>query len=146
MVAADLRYSLLALACEAQFHVVRSADGRAAFESRLAIMAMVPSSAPISVVGPGPVDGKTIRPYHFEMLWGTFGLPGSPWPSPVHRGVLEDLATGRNDIAHGTISPVQFGRGRTFDDCLGMLGRVDEVVTHAAISMDDYLLHRAYLR
>lgn len=144
--AADLRYSLLAVACDSHFHTVRSAEGRAAWASRLAIMELVPAAIPVQVSGPGPIDGKTIRAYHFEMFWATFGLSGSPWPSPVHRSVIEDLADGRNNVAHGVVTSVQFGRGRTFDDCLRMLQRVDEVVTHTVLTMDEYLGNSGYRR
>lgn len=144
--ASELRYSLFTLACEPQFHVVRTADPRAAWSSRLKIMNLLPSDAPISVFGRGPLDGKTIRAYHFDAVWEAFGLSGSPWPSPVHKRVLEDLADSRNDLAHGVMTSVDFGRRRTFEDCMKMLSRIDGIVTHAVIEMDSYLQSGGYRR
>ena len=144
--AADLRYTLFALVCDTDFHKIRSADHRAAWLSRLTLLQRIPSPHAASLAGDGPLDGRTIRGYHFDALWETFGLPGQPFPGPVHRLVLEDLAEGRNDVAHGALSPVDFGRRRTFDDCLRMLSRIDELVLHTQLAMDAYLAGGGYLR
>jgi hypothetical protein len=144
--AAELRYSLFAIACEPHFHVIRSGAVRTAWTSRLELLDLVPSSEVLKFSGDGPVDGKTIRGYHFDAIWATFGLPGSPWETPVLRNVLEDLATGRNDVAHGHLRAVEFGRRRTFEDCFKMLSRIDELVTHTCLTMDSYLSSKGYLR
>lgn len=138
LLATDLRFSLFASFCETHFHTVRSADVRNAWRSRIAILEALEAADPVTMDA-GPMDGRTVRAYHFEVLWALYGLPGSPWPLPVHRQVLEDLANSRNDVAHGAVSPVVFGRGRTFQDCRRMLDRMDELVLHVVLAMDSYL-------
>lgn len=144
--ASDLAMHLFAMACEPEFHQVRSADPRAAYAARLQILGLVASPAPTVLQGDGPIDGRTIRAYHFEAVWETFRLGGDPWPGLVHRQVIEDLAERRNEVAHGERSPIDLGRTRTFDDCLKMLARVEEVVLHAVIAMDDYLTKERFRR
>lgn len=146
LVASDVRHSLFSAISEKDFHVIRSSELRATWSARLAVVLRPQGGEPITIEGEGPLDGKTIRAYHFEAMWATFGLDGTPWPSPVHRTVLEDLANSRNDVAHGGVSPVAFGRGRTFDDCLKMLSRIDDLVLNAVIEMDDYIKTEAFKR
>jgi hypothetical protein len=146
LTAADLRYSLFALTCDDLFHTVRSADPRASYSARLAMLQLIESPAPVLAAGRGPLDGRTIRPYHFQAFWDTLGLAGAPWPSQVHRQVLDDVARARNDVAHGVVGPVEFGRTRTFDDCLKVLGRIDELVLHTELALHDYFVAGGYRR
>lgn len=142
----QLRPSLFAAICESQFHTIRSADPASAWSSRLAVLSLMDSHDAMEIRSSGPLDGKTVRGYHFELIWGTIGLQGSPWPTILHRNVIEDLATSRNSVAHGNISPVAFGRGRTFGDCQKMLDRVDEVAMNLVVATDDYVKDAQYLR
>ena len=146
IVASDLRYELFSFFCDRDFHGVRSGDQRVSWMSRIEIMRMLEAADPVVLTGSGPLDGKTIRPYHFEAIWMTFALPGSPWPGGVHQAVLKDLADRRNEVAHGSVDPVEFGRQRTFEDCLKMLGRIDEIAMHATIVLDSYLHSASYRR
>jgi hypothetical protein len=142
----DLRFSLFAILCDRHFHTIRSAEVRSAWQSRMQLLSDLSSSAIVPLPHAGPIDGKTIRSFHFEAMWAVFGLPGDPWPSAFSSSILEDLANSRNDVAHGTVSPVQFGRGRTFADCGRMLDRIEELVFHTVLTMDNYLQADGYRR
>ena len=81
-----------------------------------------------------PYDGRTIRPDHLELVWRVFDLPGSPFPSPIHKQELNTLADRRNDVAHGTLVPDAVGGALTVGDVQRILKRVEEVVEHCVVS------------
>lgn len=93
-----------------------------------------------------PMDGRTVRPNHFDTIWQVFGLDGDPTPSPRHRLALTDLADARNDLAHGERSPNEIAGRKTVDDTIRLLGTVEEVVLHLWGALTDYLTASAYCR
>lgn len=93
-----------------------------------------------------PLDGKTLRAYHFSTLWKIFEFQPPYLPSPTHGLALEDLADGRNDVAHGNIEPITFGKTKTTLDVLSMAGKVEDIVTHFAAAKERCLNAQAYVR
>jgi hypothetical protein len=86
-----------------------------------------------------PYDGKTVRPKHLDLLWSIFDLPGSSFPSMIHRQSLETLADDRNDIAHGHRLPATVGRLRTRSDVDNTLRRLEETFEAAYLSVSGLL-------
>lgn len=86
-----------------------------------------------------PLDGRTLRPHHFDVIWIVFGFTGASMPSPLHRIALTDLAEGRNDIAHGDEDPAIFGRRKNMPDLKRLVDRVEDSVLHLALAADNYL-------
>jgi hypothetical protein len=93
-----------------------------------------------------PLDGKTIRPAHLNTVWLVFGLPGSSLPTPRHAFALNDLAEGRNMVAHGREAPLHFGRRRVTADVLRIADHIEEIGIHLALKLDEYLSGQLYLR
>lgn len=93
-----------------------------------------------------PYDGKTVRPEHLEVIWAVFSFPGNPMPSPLHSFALKDVADGRNEVAHGEVDPITFGRNKNPTDVLAQITRIEDIVMHLASTSNDYLLNRGYLR
>jgi hypothetical protein len=86
-----------------------------------------------------PLDGRTLRPYHFDVIWTVFGFSGPSMPSPLHRISLTDLAEGRNDIAHGDQDPAKFGRKKHIPDLSRLVDRVEDTFLHFISTADEYL-------
>lgn len=91
-----------------------------------------------------PLDGRTLRPHHFDVIWRVFGFPGSSMPSPLHRIALTDLAEGRNDIAHGDEDPARFGRRKHMPDLKRLVDRIEDSVLHLVEAADNYLINAQY--
>jgi hypothetical protein len=143
----DLRLSLFSLLCEAEFASIASRSRSNSWEQKIAMFLRTAEANPAllaeSIV---PTDGKTIRGEHFDTIWLVLGLGVPSVPSPLHRIALKDLADGRNDVAHGHIDPVTFGRSKATVDMLRITQRIDEVILHLLDSLDAYVDKKQYIR
>ncbi len=106
------------------------------YEMFNSVLSANPAFLDTSVV---PLDGRTLRPYHFDVIWTVFGFNGPSMPSPLHRFSLTDLAEGRNDIAHGDQEPAKFGRKKHIPDLSRLVERIEESLLHFVSTADDYL-------
>lgn len=93
-----------------------------------------------------PLDGRTLRANHFETMWAVFGFPRPVLPHPTHSLALADLAQGRNDVAHGLVDPVTFGRGKATPDVAKLIDRIEDVILHLLVTADAYLTSKLYQR
>jgi hypothetical protein len=93
-----------------------------------------------------PLDGRTPRAAHFATIWRVLGFPGAALPDPACAPALDDLADGRNDVAHGVRDAIAFGRSKPIAEVLGLLGRVEQMIHHLFDSADAYLDRRLFLR
>ena len=142
-----LRVSLFALHCAAALDAIgggpRSLErvGRAAdmFETVFGA-----AHVPLGTVL--PLDGRTPRAAHFATIWRVLGFPGPAVPDPACALALEDLAEGRNDVAHGVRDAIAFGRSKAIADVIRVVGRVEQMVAHLFDSADAYLDQRLFLR
>lgn len=80
-----------------------------------------------------PYDGRTIRPDHFDLVWRIFSLPGSQFPSPIHKQVLNTLADQRNDVAHGLVDLHSVGGVVSVGDLRVLIGRLEDIVLNCVI-------------
>ncbi|HET9619783.1 MAG TPA: hypothetical protein VFP84_00355 [Kofleriaceae bacterium] len=141
------RVSLFALHCHAELDALgpgpKSLDrlGRAA-----AMFETVAANAPASLAAVLPLDGRTPRAAHFATMWRILGLPGEPLPDPALAAALDDLADGRNDLAHGVRDAITFGRSRSVADVRALIARVAQAIAHLYASADAYLDQRLFLR
>jgi hypothetical protein len=145
----NLRLTLLAMACTSHFDAVRDRKGIKGWSSRARLMASVQQSDVAVLVDNRaqlPMDGKTIRPEHFEVIWEVFGLPGDPMPSPRHRIRLIELADGRNQLAHGEEDPFLYGRRKSAPELMSALNAWQDIIDHVYLCSDEYLRQRLYHR
>ena len=91
-----------------------------------------------------PLDGRTIRSYHFETLWRVLHLPGRPLLTPFHHLALTDLADGRNAVAHGDEEPVTFGRRKRATDIIQLTRRVEDQLLNLVSEADTLLSSSGY--
>ena len=143
----DLKLSLLSLICDAEFASIADRSRGNAWEQKISIFFQTVEEKPASLADNIlPLDGRTIRGAHFDTIWLVLGLDASSIPSPLHRIALKDLADGRNEVAHGHVDPVIFGRSKATKDMLGIIKRVDEVIIHFLNSLDDYIEKKKFAR
>jgi hypothetical protein len=146
---ANLRISLFSVLSGNHFDGVKSDRGLPMWHKRLDALSMIdqPAMVAFDTTSIG-LDRRTIRAKHFELIWRIFGFNGDPLPSPRknYQAVLETLAEGRNDVAHGIEDPVVFGRRKTVTDVKRMVDQVEDIVDHVVLAADDYINNTSYLR
>ena len=143
----DLRFSLFSLLCDAEFASIADRSRNSSWEQKIAVFLRTAEAKPALLAeNILPLDGRTIRSEHFDTIWLVLGIGAPSVPSPLHRIALKDLADGRNEIAHGHIDPVTFGRSKATNDMLGIAKRVEEVIVHLLGSLDAYVDKKLYTR
>jgi hypothetical protein len=143
----DLIPSLLSLVNFRSFDSLRDVGGLAMWQRRTEVLdqSLSQDSAAFSD-GALPLDGRTIRPEHLRTIWQVFRFPVSALPGVRHALALNDLADSRNEIAHGRVPPIAFGRRKVTSDVLRIADYVEDFGTSLAVAIDEYLSHRQYLR
>jgi hypothetical protein len=136
----DARRSLLALLLTSAFDGLSNSSGMKAWRRRVTLLEETGSSD-IGLLNPNvyPVDRKTLKAEHFETIWAVYGFGGSPLPSQRHALALKELSNFRNELAHGQIDPLTFGRTKTYLDARRTLGAVEDIASHLHIAADAYL-------
>ena len=143
----DLRLSLFALICEGDFDSVSSRARSNAWEVKINLLSRTADPNPAALSEHIlPLDGRTIRAEHFDIIWLVLGLPSPSTPTALHRVALKDLADGRNEVAHGNTDPVAFGRKKATRDLLRLTSRVEDLVAHLLAGLDDYIGRRLFAR
>jgi hypothetical protein len=139
--------SLLVLASASHFDALRALGGLKMWNRRVVVLKGVTTTTTFQLSGNvHPLDGRTIRPRHLDTIWTVFGFPGTSLATAAHGLALTELAESRNNIAHGHIDPVTFGRGKALSDVVSAIDRVDDIALHMALTADDYFTNSAYLR
>lgn len=143
----NLRFSLFSLLCDAEFASITDRSRSSSWEQKIAVFLRTTEVKPALLAeNILPLDGRTIRGEHFDTIWIVLGLDVPSMPSPLHRIALKDLADGRNEVAHGHIDPVNFGRSKATMDMLNITKRVDEIILHLLGSLDAYIDKKQYIR
>jgi hypothetical protein len=142
-----LRASLFGLVAERQLQSLR--DVRAyekVWRKRCELFTITASTSPAEFgVDAIPLDGRTLRPQHFEVVWEVFGFSGSCLPSAIHRLALTEVANFRNDLAHGNVDPDDVQRNKTFTDVCRMVTHVEDIAEHLLAASESYLADAGYL-
>lgn len=143
----DLRLSLFSLLCEGEFTSIADRSRSNSWEQKITVFLRTAEASPALLASDIlPLDGRTIRAEHFDTIWLVLGLSTPSVPSPLHRIALKDLADGRNELAHGHIDPVMFGRSKATSDVLRIIKRVEEIIIHLLTTLDDYVANKEYCR
>jgi hypothetical protein len=144
---ADLRVTLFAVVSAPGFDSMGAVGGLKKWRKRVEVLSQTLESGTYATGSVGlPLDGRTLRPAHFQLVWAVFGFPTSPLPGPLHALALSDLAEGRNAVAHGNVDAVVFGRGKAITDVRRLADRVEEIVLHTEYAADLYLGQSLYMR
>ncbi|MFC4018926.1 HEPN domain-containing protein [Micromonospora sp. GCM10011542] len=103
---------------------------------------------PIPSKGPQPpLDGKTLKPEHFNRLWLVYGLPDVAFPSASWSSALQKMALIRNDVAHGNMpfTDIFSQAGRTTSEIEGYIDDVSSFAIHFVEQWCEYLDKEQYL-
>jgi len=94
-----------------------------------------------------PLDGRTLRPEHFNRLWKIYSLPGYAFPRSAWDASLTKLALIRNDIAHGNLPFIEIFQqaGRSIKEIEGYLNDIEDFVAHFHDSWTEYMQSQQYL-
>ena len=93
-----------------------------------------------------PLDGRPLRKRHFSLIWSLLEFPQPILPTASHGLALEDLANSRNQVAHGNVEPVTFGKSKTCQDAINIAEKVEDIIMHFSIAKETCLKSKAYLR
>ncbi len=142
-----IKYSLFALAVASELDSMENSKKLKKWRQRAKAFRSVTDPTPVvfntAVI---PIDGRTIRGDHLETIWETLGLSGDHVPHPRCKLALSDLAEGRNNLAHGEIDPVAFGRRETISDMRRLVDTIEDVVFHVCEASQRYLANNEYIR
>lgn len=142
-----VNWCLLALSEAHSFAVLQDVRGQKRWAARLRLLEKIESEEPFDLEkAESPLDRRTCRPEHYHSLWSVYGLPGSPLPSSRHALALNDLADGRNEVAHGRTPPRQFGRRKVLGDVTRLVELTEDVAIHLASAVERYLAEGLYAR
>jgi len=144
---AALQPCLLSLTQFSTFDALRDVGGLLAWSRRVELLSTT-NATDIAIFSETvlPLDGRTLRPEHFDVIWRVFHLPGLPLPSGRHAFAVNDLAEGRNSVAHGHVSPIAFGRAKAMADILRLIELIEEIAIEVALAIDSYLSARIFVR
>jgi len=143
----DLRLSLFALVHAPRLDSLQQLRGLRMWQSRASLFSEIQSGIVCSLnLDELPLDGRTIRSAHLDVIWRVFGFPGDPTPGPLHRLALNDLAETRNDIAHGDEDASAISGRKSMVDLLKFVDRIEQIAIHIWIAGYEYLNAKAYVR
>lgn len=143
----DVRLSIFSIACGAEFQAIADGVKREVWKKRISIACMSGQTGAASLSAVHlPLDGQTVRPAHLDDIWSVFGFPGSPLPTPLHRALLNSIASYRNQVAHGAERPSVIGAKFSYSDYLKHVSRFEDIIENMIICSEDYFVKRLYLR
>lgn len=143
----DVRLSVFPIACGSELQALSSGVKKDAWEKKLMMFQRVAGNEFASLSSAFvPLDGKTIRPQHFDDIWRIFGFAGASLPGGAHRMILSAVADYRNDLAHGDENPATIGARLSYSDIVRYVAAFEEIVENCIMVSDAYFASRDYLR
>jgi hypothetical protein len=143
----QLRPSMRATLLTPLVQSVRDTSGLKGLERACELLEIAVSNSPL-VLNDAVylLDGRTIRSGHFLTIWRVLGMAGSHLYSKQYGHLaLEDLADGRNEIAHGVEDPITFGRAKVCIEVKSLLEHIENQALHFVLMTDAYLDSQQYL-
>ena len=144
---AGLRPCLLSVADNADYKALSVLSGQKEWDRRLSLLdGSRDAEIVVLTVDDLPYDGRTCRPVHFALFQRALGLSHHCFAGSLDRTALTDLADGRNDVAHGHVSPIAFGRAKRTAVVLKNVERLIDAADGFVIALDDYLAEERFRR
>ena len=93
-----------------------------------------------------PLDGKTLKPQHFERLWSIYSIPGYAFPKSTWNASLTKLSLARNDLAHGNLPFYEIFQqaGRSVSEIERYVNDIADFIAHFVNSWEDYMDNERY--
>ncbi|MFI9784663.1 HEPN domain-containing protein [Kitasatospora sp. NPDC051984] len=148
-----LRPSLRQLAAHAAFESLRELNDHSKLWERRRYATTLelcndPTSLPVNYKqAQPPLDGRTLKPEHFNRIWEIYGIPGEAFPYATWSASLQKMSLFRNDVAHGNIPYVEIFQqaGRSVADVERYVDDLGEFAIHLTTSWVEYLEKSGYL-
>lgn len=142
----DLRTSLFSLVGEPLFDSL-AASSKPKMAKRVELMELTGSTSVCLLNNTVlPLDGRTLRAAHFDLIWFVFGLPFQPLPHQTHRLALASIADSRNDVAHGEMTAEQVARRQPIPQTLKLVEKAEEVLINLHTATETYLTGEGFVR
>lgn len=153
----SLRASLRALAAHREFmslvalndaeKVWRQREVVACLDSNTDIASLPVFHGSVAREPQPPLDGRTLKPHHFQRVCSVYGIPVSSVISTHETLSLKKLSNARNDIAHGNVPFHEvFSRaGFLSDEIRADLDSFDVIGYGLVRAFDQYILGGCYL-
>lgn len=143
----DVRPSLRTILVGSEFDSLGQLRGLKAWLKRAELIDKATAKKPaVFTKGIHPLDRRTLKAAHFEAIWTVCGLQGSSLPSARHGLALSELARYRNELAHGHVDAIAFGRGKTTSDAIRAIDAVEDVAEHFHVALDSLVASGGYRR
>lgn len=143
----DLAFNLLAISIGGPFLALQDVRGLKMWRKRIELLSHAESQQVAALPNDFvPLDGKTIRPDHYEVIWLVFGFDGLSLPDPRTGLALKMIADYRNLVAHGEEGTATVAGLQPVDAVLRLIDQVDSLAVHVYDAAVDYLDNRRYLR
>lgn len=145
--ACNLRWSLFSLFANPAFESIAGKGKSNSLRQRVDLLEGLQSTE-VCVLNNAylPMDGRTIRRRHLDLVWAIFGFPGSCIAELRHQFTLETTADARNDIAHGGATPREVAGRQPLDTVLGYVDEIEMVILHIDSAARDYIATTGYVR
>ncbi|MEV5613792.1 HEPN domain-containing protein [Streptomyces sp. NPDC052225] len=149
----SFRSSIRQLAAHTTFESLRSlSDHSKLWDKRMYATTLEVCGDPIALPveikhAQPPLDGRTLKPEHFNRIWAIYGLPGAAFPFATWGASLQKMALFRNDVAHGNIPYVEIFQqaGRSVADVERYVNDIGEFTIHLVAAWVEYLEVQGYL-
>lgn len=143
----QIRVELIAVCAGATFSRIEELRKLKKWHERIAALRNAFDSCPATMQDQHlPLDGRTIEPYHLEIIWAVFALPRAPFQNPLQKLALLEIAENRNKVAHGSVQPEALGGAKTIPDMERLVRHVEDLVQHIYECGNEYLENSAFRR
>lgn len=143
----DLSLNLLSISIGGPFLALQDVRGLKMWRKRVELLSHAQSQQVATLSSAHmPLDGRTIRPDHYEIIWMVFGFAGSSLPDARTGLALKMIADYRNLVAHGDEDPATVAGLQSVEALLRLIDQIDSLGVHIYDSAIDYLDARRYLR
>ncbi|MHC5559283.1 MAE_28990/MAE_18760 family HEPN-like nuclease [Kocuria sp. U4B] len=143
----DLRWSLFSLLGNPLFNSISNQAKAGSLNKRVELMETLDSTEVCLIDNEYlPLDGRTIRKRHLDLIWRVFGFGGSSLSEARHQFTLETSADARNDVAHGDATASEVAGRQPIETVLRYVDEIEKVILHVSQSADDYLATHGYQR
>ncbi|MBX7450103.1 hypothetical protein GR927_19120 [Mycolicibacterium sp. 3033] len=143
----DLALNLLAISIGGPFLALQDVRGLKMWRKRIELLEHAESQQVATLPNDHmPLDGKTIRPDHYDVIWLVFGFAGPSLPDPRTGLALKMIADYRNLVAHGDEDTATVAGLLPVDAVLRLIDQIDGLGVHVYDAAVDFLDNRRYLR
>ncbi|MCM3289677.1 MAE_28990/MAE_18760 family HEPN-like nuclease [Paenibacillus sp. MER 180] len=141
----DLKPVFLSLALDGEFESLSQVKASKKWEKRWEILSKGFSNE-VAVLNNDiiPTDGANIKFKQLESIWKSFCIDDPILPRVGTGGLLNELVTNRNKIAHGVETPETVGRRFTYDELTLRFDAISELCSYIINTFESYIEEKKF--